>query len=212
MQNDIVNVSRVLLERLLSNDGGDGRYDLTEWNAARKELHAILAQPAEAERVEVVAPVVAWLTDWPGTRVYADAPHGFDEPGLRLTGDAIAECWEALVRQADHLAALASVTAERDRLRKFEAAYMEWQDKTDWVQQTAQARELGKHRADALKERIDQLRAEVEALRDLLSKSIPVVEAHAGASHMLEGFRPIRNKWDELVDGIRAALAAKEGV
>jgi|GEM_PF-1932995 len=51
---------------------------------------------------------------------------------------------------------------------------------------------------------------EAEALRELLNKSLPVVEAHAGASHMLEGFRPIRNKWDELVDGIRAAMAAKE--
>lgn len=55
-----------------------------------------------------------------------------------------------------------------------------------------------------------KLRAEVEALRALLGKSLPVVEAHAGASHMLEGFRPTRNKWDELVDGIRVALAAKE--
>lgn len=51
---------------------------------------------------------------------------------------------------------------------------------------------------------------EAEALRSLLSKSLPIVEAHAGASHMLEGFRPTRNKWDELVDGIRAAMAAKE--
>jgi hypothetical protein len=57
---------------------------------------------------------------------------------------------------------------------------------------------------------VEQLRAEVEAMRALLSKSLPVVEAHAGASHMLEGFRPTRNKWDELVDGIRTALAAKE--
>lgn len=51
---------------------------------------------------------------------------------------------------------------------------------------------------------------EAEALRELLNKALPVVEAHAGASHMLEGFRPARNKWDELVDGIRAAMAAKE--
>lgn len=62
---------------------------------------------------------------------------------------------------------------------------------------------------DVVTER-EQLRAEVEELRVLLRKSLPIVEAHAGASHMLEGFRPARNKWDELVDGIRAAMAAKE--
>lgn len=56
----------------------------------------------------------------------------------------------------------------------------------------------------------DQLREEAEALRALLNKALPVVEAHAGASHMLDGFRPARNKWDELVDGIRAVMAAKE--
>lgn len=59
-------------------------------------------------------------------------------------------------------------------------------------------------------EKANQLRAEVEMLRALLGKSLPVVEAHAGASHMLDGFRPARNKWDDLVDGIRAAMAAKE--
>lgn len=51
---------------------------------------------------------------------------------------------------------------------------------------------------------------EAEALRALLNKALPVVEAHAGASHMLDGFRPARNKWDDLVDGIRAAMAAKD--
>lgn len=51
---------------------------------------------------------------------------------------------------------------------------------------------------------------EAEVLRALLGKALPVVEAHAGASHMLDGFRPARNKWDDLVDGIRAAMAAKE--
>lgn len=61
-----------------------------------------------------------------------------------------------------------------------------------------------------MQDKCDALHSEAEALRALLNKALPVVEAHAGASHMLDGFRPIRNKWDELVDGIRAAMAAKE--
>ena len=43
--------------------------------------------------------------------------------------------------------------AENERLQKFEAAYMEWSDKTDWVQETIQGYELGMHRADVLHKR-----------------------------------------------------------
>lgn len=38
----MVAVPRELLEGLLANDGGDGRYSLTEWNMARKEIRTIL--------------------------------------------------------------------------------------------------------------------------------------------------------------------------
>lgn len=47
---------------------------------------------------------------------------------------------------------------------KFKEAYDVWQDKTEWVQETAQPRELGLHRADVLKMRIESIRA--EALED----------------------------------------------
>lgn len=50
------------------------------------------------------------------------------------------------------------------------------------------------------------LQAEREKLRNLLRHAQPVIRAHAEASHMLEGFRPRRNQWDELVEGIDAAL------
>lgn len=53
--------------------------------------------------------------------------------------------------------------------------------------------------------------AECEKLRELLLQSAPIVHAHAGASHMLEGFRPRRNKWDALVEQIDAALAKATG-
>lgn len=41
----------------------------------------------------------------------------------------------------------------------------------------------------------------------LLRQAAPIVHAHAGASHMLDGFRPKRNKWDELAESIDAALS-----
>lgn len=53
-------------------------------------------------------------------------------------------------------------TAERDNLRK---AFHEWADKTAWVQAIVQPRELGKHRADVLRDRIMALEAEVAALK-----------------------------------------------
>ena len=39
----------------------------------------------------------------------------------------------------------------------YKAAYDKWQEKTEWVQQTATYDELGMHRADALRKRIEQL-------------------------------------------------------
>jgi hypothetical protein len=55
----------------------------------------------------------------------------------------------------------------------YKAAYEEWSNKTDWVQETATPRELGKHRADVLKDRItrlktrcDDLEAEAQRLSD----------------------------------------------
>ena len=47
----------------------------------------------------------------------------------------------------------------------YKAAYDKWQEKTEWVQQTATYDELGMHRADVLKKRIDELEAENEDLK-----------------------------------------------
>jgi len=55
-------------------------------------------------------------------------------------------------------------------------------------------------------EQVDALKAECEKLRNLLRHAQPIIRAHAEASHMLEGFRPRRNQWDELVEGVDAAL------
>ncbi|MGQ8875937.1 hypothetical protein ACUTR7_00385 [Delftia sp. NA_296.1] len=51
------------------------------------------------------------------------------------------------------------------RVKSLEFAFNEWHDKTDWVQETAQALELGMHRADVLRARIEALDAANKALR-----------------------------------------------
>lgn len=52
----------------------------------------------------------------------------------------------------------------------------------------------------------EALQAECEQMHSLLRKCQPIMRAHAGATHMLDGFRPKRNKWDELADRIDLAL------
>jgi hypothetical protein len=53
-----------------------------------------------------------------------------------------------------HEATIKRLQAEIDMLK---GALKEWSDKTDWVQETAQPLELGMHRADMLKQRIERL-------------------------------------------------------
>ena len=62
-----------------------------------------------------------------------------------------------------------ALIAENERLERIEHAFSEWIEKTDWVQSTAQAPELGRHRADVLRTRIDQFKVENEALRKAIA-------------------------------------------
>lgn len=58
----------------------------------------------------------------------------------------------------EHERALLGQAAEAIRhLTMFKISHDEWMAKTDWVQKTARAGELGMHRADVLKQRIDAL-------------------------------------------------------
>jgi len=60
---------------------------------------------------------------------------------------------------------------------------------------------------------IEADKARIAELESALSECAPVMRAHAGASHMLEGFKPRRNEWDDLCDRIDEALSqqGKEG-
>lgn len=57
---------------------------------------------------------------------------------------------------------ICDLEAERDFFR---AACNEWLDKTEWVHSTTKPAELGKHRADVMRERIQALEAEVATLK-----------------------------------------------
>lgn len=65
-----------------------------------------------------------------------------------------------------------ALQAEVERLKHFEAAYKEWSDKTDWVQESAEVRELGKHRADVMRERIERLQEEKDSAIRILARQI----------------------------------------
>ena len=57
------------------------------------------------------------------------------------------------------------LAAELRRLHIVEQEFQQWINKTEWVQKSAQSHELGMHRADVMKQRLDQLlSAELEAI------------------------------------------------
>ena len=66
----------------------------------------------------------------------------------------------------------------------------EWLEKTEWVQQTGVPAELGKHRADVLRARIDSLYGEILMMRDVLKEAYEVIATIDGdESEMLFGLR-----------------------
>ena len=50
-------------------------------------------------------------------------------------------------------------------LEQYRKSWYEWSEKTDWVQETAKSKELGMHRADILRKRIEDLEREVLLLK-----------------------------------------------
>jgi predicted RNase H-like nuclease (RuvC/YqgF family) len=82
--------------------------------------------------------------------------------------------------------------AEIERLQHFEAAYKEFSDKTDWVQETAHWSELGMHRADVLRKRVDQLKAENTDLHATLQAAKGEIERLKGEN---EALRAEAAKW-----------------
>lgn len=90
-------------------------------------------------------------------------------------------CPQAETTGQDAATELRRLHAENEALR---AERDLWIEKTEWVQDTAQPNELGMHRADGLRQRIERLQAENAALRaqrdELLAalKKISLTEYH----------------------------------
>ena len=147
MTNTIPNVPRGLLEELR--------------DAANESMNATTRQHQIDHFAGLIAKVDALLS--------APSPAGVD--GLEVVGhidsdDDVSGSYAVfrndcdlrdgteLVRLSDAMRAIARIQDECELLMNFKIAYNEWQDKTEWVQQTATVKELGKHRADVLKDRL----------------------------------------------------------
>lgn len=52
--------------------------------------------------------------------------------------------------------ALANQSAQQENSDLYRKAFETWQEKTEWVQETAKPKELGMHRADVLRQRIEE--------------------------------------------------------
>ena len=59
--------------------------------------------------------------------------------------------------QARSALAESELAEVRGQLDRFKSAYIEWQQKTEWIQTEVKPKELGKHRADVLRERLEAL-------------------------------------------------------
>ena len=70
---------------------------------------------------------------------------------------------EVMRSQAEQIEQL---KAENERLQRFETAYKEFSDKTDWVRPNPATQELGMHVADILRKRCDDLTAHCQAQAD----------------------------------------------
>lgn len=71
----------------------------------------------------------------------------------------------ALANKIERLIPGDPLAAELRRLHIVEQEFQQWINKTEWVQKSAQSHELGMHRADVMKLRIDQLLDENKQLR-----------------------------------------------
>lgn len=125
-------------------------------------------------------------------------------------------------------AAALALLDELEALQSFRTAYMEWSDKTDWVQTDKRLdviKPWGKHRADVLKLYIDHLESNLEAaeqcIAELEAREVKLPELKMLRDYLAEV--TMREREDILVGirleffraleeaGVKAAAAAGKG-
>jgi hypothetical protein len=87
----------------------------------------------------------------------ADQPEALLQRLERLGQDGVGNYGMPICAEA--ASELRRLHAEVERLHRHELAAEQWIDKTHWVQKTSRPEEIGMHRADVLKQRIEKLEA-----------------------------------------------------
>jgi hypothetical protein len=108
--------------------------------------------------------------------------------------EALRLAWDAL-QQIAHVSAMdyeyqqwavEAITAIKEALAESEPNYKKaleaWLDKTEWVQETVKPHELGMHRADVLKQRIEEASPQ-RTWVGLTEEEILSISADCAASH-----------------------------
>lgn len=93
-----------------------------------------------------------------------------------------------------------AITAERDAL-KAELETERGKTADACLKNGELAHELAKYKSGERDTAV-----EVGAFKALLLEWMPVMRAHTGASHLTDGFRPMPNKWDDLMMRTQDAL------
>lgn len=100
----------------------------------------------------------------------------------------LADWLDALdVLPLDRIQNCVSAADELRRLNEIEVANQVWSEKTQWLEATAQPHELGMHRADVMKQRIDSLEAQRDELLEALKG---IIQAEHSEGRGGSGFIP----------------------
>lgn len=90
-----------------------------------------------------------------------------------------------------------------DRVDKFKSAFCEFIDKTDWVQADVKPQELGLHRADVLRQRLEQSKADLDALQARVAR---MAKQHDQMAAREETLRSALTRAIGLAENLRCSL------
>lgn len=121
----------------------------------------------------------------------------------RVSHHQVSEDWEPYetvekVLPAEPLKAAAA--AELRRLHQFEMAYHEWLDKTEWVQADMTPTELGMHRADIIRTRVDWVTEDRNRWRKFAHEQLAIVDKMEPENERLTEEVEMLKKFNEQTD------------